>query len=219
MKILLISEGRCGSYSLLEWLSTNFNLKIFAELEDIDITDDYVVKRGLDSIDMVNEYEYVIRLYREDVIGATESNLWAIRNNTWHFDYTISREFLITNHEEIVTMMNTFNTENEILKNIDKGLLISYEEIFLDGTGQDKLETYFNFKSEEKLVNKLNKIRTQSHISDFNITRNLIIDEQNTNILKKDVDLHLLLKENTELKDMISSLQDEIKILKTKRVI
>lgn len=138
MKILLISNGRCGSYSVLEWLSENLNLTIIPELEDINVNDDFIVKRAPDNIRNISQYDFIIRLYRENVASTAESNHWAINHNEWHKNYEIPYEYLVENHDEIKQMVVDFTNENEKIRNMNVGLLVTYEEIFMDKTGKKK---------------------------------------------------------------------------------
>ena len=107
MKILIIAMGRCGSHSLIDWLGEEFDLKIIYENEDKDISlvDNYIIKRHPSSDLITEEYDYVIRLIRENTILTAESTLWAEEKQKFHQrgkeKYIIDEDFLIRNHREI----------------------------------------------------------------------------------------------------------------------
>ena len=70
MKILLLSEGRTGSYSVMDWLSLDLKLRIISELQPCDYinTDNIILKRTLSNNDFNLEdikcFDKVIVLYR-----------------------------------------------------------------------------------------------------------------------------------------------------------
>jgi hypothetical protein len=157
MKILLIAKGRCGSHSLMDWLSNDFNLVKIYENGDVDtsILNDYILKRH-PSLDLITDgYDYVIRLIRENTILTSESNVWAQEKQKYHpvdnEKYIIDEDFLINNHEEIWNKKIGYDEFNNMITNINAGLLVTYEEIFIHGTGQEKIENYMGFKSNSKL--------------------------------------------------------------------
>ena len=197
MKILLISNGRCGSHSVLEWLSENLNLGIITELEDNNLRDDFVVKRSPDNVNDINQYDFVIKLYRENVISCSESNHWAINHHSWHTNYEIPYEYLVENNNEIKEMVVDFTNENEKIRNIDVGLLVTYEEIFMDKTGEEKMENHINFKSKIKLDTDIKKTRKLNLNRSTHITYQLIIED----LLRKNKEL-LIMNEKLNIKDV-----------------
>ena len=54
------------------------------------------------------------------------------------------------------------NRHNEELKNLGVGLLLSYEEIFLENTGQKKIEEYIGFESKSNLYDPRHKLRVKN---------------------------------------------------------
>jgi hypothetical protein len=54
------------------------------------------------------------------------------------------------------------NRNNEELKNLGVGLLLSYEEIFLENTGQKKIEEYIGFESKSNLYDPRHKLRVKN---------------------------------------------------------
>jgi hypothetical protein len=170
MKILVIAKGRCGSHSLIDWLGEEFDLKTVYENEDKDISvvDDYIIKRHPSTDYIIEEYDYVIRLIRENTLLTSESRMWAEDKKKYHpkgkEKYVIDEDFLIKNHREIWSKKIGYDESNNIIRNIDVGILVTYEELFLHGTGQEKIENYIGFKSTTKINTDLKKGRL--HIMD-----------------------------------------------------
>ena len=116
MKILLISNGRTGSYSICEWLSKELNVKFITEIEDslnYKVEDNFILKRTLSNNDFdlkdIIFFNKIIILYRKNTLKQSESNLYAILRKKWHHYsnsiidgyYEIDEDFLINNHETI----------------------------------------------------------------------------------------------------------------------
>jgi hypothetical protein len=157
MKILLIAKGRCGSHSLMDWIIEKFNLIKVSENDNKDIllVNDYIIKRHPTPDLITDGYDYVIRLIRENTILCAESDLWAFHKQKYHPDekekYIIDEGFLINHHKEIWDQKDGLDQSNDVIRNMDVGLFVTYEEIFIHGTGQEKIENYMGFKSNSKL--------------------------------------------------------------------
>jgi hypothetical protein len=214
MKILVIAKGRCGSHSLIDWLGEEFDLKIVYENEDKDISvvDDYIIKRHPSTDYIIEEYDYVIRLIRENTLLTSESLMWAKDKKKYHpkgkEKYVIDEDFLIKNHREIWSKKIGYDESNNIIRNIDVGILVTYEELFLHGTGQEKIENYIGFKSTTKINTDLKKGRL--HIMDKTVytTYDLAYD--------KIINLELELEFEDTLKEkelIINNLNEKIKNL------
>jgi hypothetical protein len=165
MKILVIAKGRCGSHSLIDWLGEEFDLKTIYETEDTDTSNlkNYCIKR-FPTPDLVTEgYDYIIRLIRENTILTAESDVWAEEKQKYHpkgkEKYIIDEDFLIKNHREIWGRKKGYDESNDKIKGMSVGILVTYEELFLHGTGQEKIEKYVGFKSTSKLDTDLKKGR------------------------------------------------------------
>jgi len=190
MKILVIAKGRCGSHSLIDWLGEEFDIKTIYENEDKDISvvDDYIIKRHPSTDYIVEEYDYVIRLIRENTILTSESRMWAEDKKKYHpkgkEKYIIDEDFLIKNHIEIWDSKITYDRSNNEIRNMDVGILVTYEELFLHGTGQEKIEKYMSFKSTTKLDTDLKKSRF--HVMDKTVytTYDLAFNKKINNIIQ-----------------------------------
>lgn len=215
MKILLIASFRCGSYSVLDWLRDELNLKVFGEYDIVDVDDNYVVKRvpDLELLKNIDKYDYVIRLYRHDTLMSAESNIFAIINNKWRQHnnerYELNEKFLIDNHDLIINSKIEFDESNKLLKNINAGILISYEEIFEENIGQKLLEEYLNFESKTSLNIPQKKFRRDNFR-----TRNVSLDYEIKLLKEKNLDLvDKIIKTNEANKELLKTIK-ELKSLK-----
>jgi hypothetical protein len=172
MKILLLSEGRTGSYSVMDWLSLDLKLRIIGEQQPCDYVnqDNMIVKRTLSNGDFnledIKYFDKIIVLYRENTLQQAESSLWAILEKKWHHSfgtqdgfYVTDDSYLIENHKEIWDNKYRLDKSLFIYKSLDFGLKISYEDIFDNLIGQKMLEDYIGFTSTTTLALSSNKLR------------------------------------------------------------
>jgi hypothetical protein len=189
MKILILSEGRTGSYSVMEWIRESLGLEIIGESVEYDYigNDNYIFKRTLSNnnfdLNDIKYFDKVIVLYREDTLEQAESNVYAILKQKWHHNfktndgfYELDEDFLIKNRKEIWDAKYSFDNLNEQYKNINKGIKLTYEDIFIKNIGQEIIEKYIEFKSNIVLNNEVNKLRKDNK-------------DGKINFLKKEVDL------------------------------
>jgi hypothetical protein len=221
MKILVIARGRCGSHSLIDWLGEEFDLKTIYENEDTDTSNlkNYCIKR-FPTPDLVTEgYDYIIRLIRENTILTAESDVWAREKQKYHpmgrEKYIIDESFLRKNHNEIWNKKIGYDESNDLITNMPVGILVTYEELFLRGTGQEKIEKYIGFKSITKLDTDLKKGRF--HIMDKTAFITYDLAYNKTTILEKIVKEKDLIIDN--LNEKIKNLSNPQEISKEKDLI
>lgn len=217
MKILLLSEGRTGSYSVMDWLSLDLKLRIIDEQQPCDYVnqDNMIVKRTLSNGDFnlkdIKYFDKIIVLYREDTLQQSESSLWAILKKKWHHTfntrdsfYMIDDRYLIENHKEIWDIKYQFDKSLVIYKSLDFGLKISYEDIFDNLIGQKMLEGYIGFTSTTTLTLSSNKLRTHNPIQTIN---SLVREMSRINIAleNKNQEIGNLYKEINNLKEIIKN--------------
>ena len=186
MKILIYSEGRVGSHSLGRWLSQNLSMQFVAESMEFDYENNdnfirkiyFYPKHGTNTSQQwfveknpvkFECFDKVIRLYRENTLDQSISYLQTIDTQRFHhsdnkFDayYELTKEFCDKYYPEIYRTMKMSNRNNEELKNLGVGLLLSYEEIFLENTGQKKIEEYLGFKSQTDIYDPRHKLRVKN---------------------------------------------------------
>lgn len=186
MKILIYSEGRVGSHSLGRWLSQNLSIQFVSESMEFDYenNDNFIRKIYFYPKHSTNTtqqwsveknpvkfecFDKVIRLYRENTLDQSISNLQRIDTQSFHYSenkfdayYELTKEFCDKYYLEIYRTIKMLKRNNEELKNIGVGLLLSYEEIFLENTGQKKIEEYLGFKSQTDIYDPRHKLRIEN---------------------------------------------------------
>ena len=212
MKILLISNGRTGSYSICEWLSKELNLKFITEIEDslnYKVEDNFILKRTLSNNDFdlkdIIFFNKIIILYRKNTLKQSESNLYAILRKKWHHYsnsiidgyYEIDEDFLINNHETIWNSKYQLDNEKNKMLNLKFGFKISYEEIFEDKIGQKLISDYVGFTPITNLDFKL-KMRTNDNQSQINS-----YEREVKRLLIKNEELKTTLEKYEELKTLV----------------
>ena len=170
MKILLISNGRTGSYSICKWLSNELNIKFITEIDhslNYKVEDNFILKRTLSNNDFdlkdIIFFNKIIILYRKNTLKQAESSLYAILRKKWHHYsdsiidgyYEIDEDFLINNHETIWNSKCQLDEEKNKILNLKFGFKISYEEIFEDKIGQELISDYVGFTPKTNLDFKL----------------------------------------------------------------
>jgi hypothetical protein len=186
MKILIYSEGRVGSHSLGRWLSQNLGMAFIAESMKFDYenNDDFIRKiyfipKHISEANLqwmtekeevkFDNFDKVIRLYRKNTFEQSISYLHTlhskkIQHSEGKFDayYELNKEFCDKYYIDIYRTMNYSDMSNNELKTINQGLLISYEEIFVENTGQKLIEEYIGFKSQIDIYDSRNKLRIEN---------------------------------------------------------
>jgi hypothetical protein len=213
MRILLISNGRTGSYSICEWLSKELNLKFIVERDlsfNYKIGNNFILKRTLfnNNFDLedVKYFDKIIILYRKNTLKQSESNLYAILRKKWHHNsdsiidgyYKIDKDFLIKNHEIIWDSKYQMDNEKNEMLNLKFGLKISYEEIFEDKIGQKLISDYIDFNPKTNLDFEL-KMRKNDDQSQ--------IDSYEREIKRLLLNIQYLKNDNEELNNVISFLK------------
>ena len=207
MKILIYSEGRVGSHSLGRWLSQNLSMPFIAESEEFDYENNdnfirkiyFYPKHGSNTYQqwLVEKkpvkfecFDKVIRLYRENTLDQSISYLQRIDTQQFHYSenkfdayYELTKEFCDKYYPEIYRTIKMLNRHNEELKNLGVGLLLSYEEIFLENTGQKKIEEYIGFESKSNLYDPRHKLRVKNEQIDLYLDKLLENYRQNIKII------------------------------------
>ena len=235
MKIILLSEGRTGSYSVMEWIKKHFNYKIIEELIPFDYINNqnFILKRTLSNndfdLDDLVYFDKIIILYRENTFEQAESSIYAILNKKWHHTngtndgyYEMDEQFLIDHHDDIWKSVRNYEEYLKTYKSINVGLKISYEEIFVFKTGQKKLEEYLDINSTFSLDDNFNKLRKINNLSTINSLIREIKKIRNE-LEKKNEEIDGLYKKNNDLINRIKQTNDilnsKLHISKTKKTL
>ena len=186
MKILIYSEGRVGSHSLGKWLSKNLGMSFIAESMEFDYDNNdnfirkiYFIPKHSSKVNLqwmtekgevkFDNFDKVIRLYRKNTFEQSISYLHTLHSKKFQhsdgkFDayYELNKEFCDKYYIEIYRTMRYSDMSNNELKNINQGLLISYEEIFVENTGQKLIEEYIGFESKTDIFDQKHKLRVKN---------------------------------------------------------
>lgn len=140
MKILILSHTRCGSTTLCKWITnelkiqldeTPYNKNTFNSVfEKTDIIRKIVIEEYLPSNEVINKFDKVICLSRENTIDASISFIIANSTNHWHNEYEVTDDWILNNNSEILNMSHRYNIMKNQLKKIN-GFHITYEEIYI----------------------------------------------------------------------------------------
>jgi hypothetical protein len=186
MKILIYSEGRVGSHSLGRWLSQNLGMSFIAESMEFDYDNNdnfirkiYFIPKHSSEVNLqwmtekgevkFDNFDKVIRLYRKNTFEQSISYLHTLHSKKFQhsdgkFDayYELDKEFCDKYYIDIYRTMRYSDMSNNELKNINQGLLISYEEIFVENTGQKLIEEYIGFESKTDIFDQKHKLRVKN---------------------------------------------------------
>jgi hypothetical protein len=173
MKILIYSEGRVGSHSLGGWLSKELSLPFIPESTEFDYetNDNFIKKIYFSPKNKINFecFDKVIRLYRQNtfeqsisLLKLTTTQLFRHTENKFNSYYEIDREFCDNNYRGIFEINKTLISNNTELKNLEIGLILSYEQIFLENVGQKLIEEYIGFKSKTDIYDLRHKLRIET---------------------------------------------------------
>lgn len=163
MKLLIYTTHRTGSTSLAQLLMTHFNCdyqregfynnknfsKIISSVENIIIKltpseADYNIVR--------NDFDKCIVLIRDNIKEQAESRLYAETIQKYFSPYEINDSFLKENLDALNHMKNIIKAENEILRNCQNCLHITYEDLYY-GNGLKSIENYLEINTVLKLDN------------------------------------------------------------------
>ena len=177
MKILIVAQSRSGSSSLQQCISYAFGFSYMREPfsswredfeKDIAViknTENIVVKvcnndfykhsNFQDENDFFALFDKVIGLTRDSTYQTVSSFLIATHFNSWH-ESSKDKVFSIKDYEKV--MRDNFDfwyKETEIYKNKIKSFNIpqfTYEELYVDDTGWERLEGYLGIKLDKTAV-------------------------------------------------------------------
>lgn len=166
MRILILSELRSGSTSLLNWFKLNTNYSVvfqpitnskyiskkkstkslmYDDVRNIDsykyITKNIVIKEvapidECELLTILEKMDKVIILFREDYENQLKSFLFASNTDKWESSYIYDSKFIIDKDHSLLD-----NSKTQIQKYKSKYFSISYEDLYFRG-GIKKLIDY-----------------------------------------------------------------------------
>lgn len=184
MRILIYTDYRTGSKSLGEWIEFETGISYYHELLNpkseeyqagikLEMLDECIVKISTDNkwsyATGKNFFDKRIILTREDSLAQAESVVWANIHNRWHTSeingkwdisyYEIDHEFLSANKESIQAVRESIIKRNDYFKSLEDCIHVTYEDLYFNNTGGEKIASYLGFTPKINIVNPQNKLR------------------------------------------------------------
>lgn len=160
MKILVLSHTRCGSTTLCKWLSkelnieldeTPYNEKTFNYIfSKNDIIRKIVIIEYCPNDEIINKFDKVICLFRENSVDAAISFIVANNNNIWHDQYSVTKNWIDENKNEIIKKEHQYVYKKNKLKKL-KVFQITYENMYINKTDVNRVISYLNIQNPKYL--------------------------------------------------------------------
>jgi hypothetical protein len=160
MRILILSHTRCGSTTLCKWISkeldieldaTHYDLKKFNSVfEKNNIIRKIVIEEYNPPDEVIEKFDKVICLSRENSIDSAISFINADTKGKWHETYEITNEWINDNKNKIINTVHKFEYLKNRLKY--KNLFhIKYENMYVNKTDVNKVISYLNIENPKHL--------------------------------------------------------------------
>jgi hypothetical protein len=184
MRILIYTDYRTGSRSLGEWLELETGITYYHELLNpkhqeffkgikLEKMNECIVKISTDNKwnydNGKNFFDKRIILTRDDSMAQAESVVWANIHNKWHNNvvndkwnisyYEIDDKFLSDNEEKIRSIRESIVRKNEYFKSLKDCIHVTYEDLYFNKKGGEKIASYLGFTPKINIVNPENKLR------------------------------------------------------------
>lgn len=185
MKILILSHTRCGSTTLCKWISKELNIELDESpynkktfdtvFEKMDVIRKIVIEEYLPPNNVINKFDKIICLSRENTIDASISFLIANNTNIWHNEYEVTDDWILKNNFEISNMSHRYDIMKNQLKKIN-GLHVTYEEIYIKNN-TSKLLKYLNISDTyflDMLSNNKKYRKDKNSLINYDKSKNLI---------------------------------------------
>ena len=186
MKILILSYTRCGSTTLCKWISKELNIELDetpydkTRFESIfkktNIIKKIVVEEYIPSNEIINKFDKVICLSRENTIDTSISFIMANNTNIWHNTYTVSSDWILEHKFEISNMSHRYDVMKNSLKKIN-GFNITYENMYVNKTDVNRVISYLNIENPKHLdmIDYDKKYRKDIYTLTYDIKRKNLI--------------------------------------------
>jgi hypothetical protein len=186
MKILILSHTRCGSTTLCKWISNELNIELdetpydkntFNSIfEKHNIIRKIVIEEYIPPTNIINKFDKVICLSRENSIDTAISFINADNKGIWHDTYKITNEWINDNKNKIIETVYKYEHLKTRLKN--KILFkITYENMYLNKTDVNRVISYLNIENPKHLhmIDNDKKYRKDTYTLTYDITTKNII--------------------------------------------
>ena len=156
MKILILSHTRCGSTTLCKWISkeldieldeTHYDFKQFNSVfEKNNIIRKIVIEEYNPSNEVIEKFDKVICLSRENDIDSAISFINADNKGRWYDTYEITNEWINDNRNKIIETIYKYEHLKNSLKNKDV-FQITYENMYINKTDVNRVVSYLNIEN------------------------------------------------------------------------
>lgn len=155
MNVCVICYGRTGGTSFGNWLSKELNMEYIHEpfntnhnhlyiYKNIDYNKNkFVIKLQPEQLELIPNSKKKIGLIRENVIDCAISFLHAMENDKWHRGYSITEHWIESRIEKLNLLKEGIEKQNNIIKNMDLDILVTYEGVYENQTDIDRLQKFF----------------------------------------------------------------------------
>ena len=160
MKVLILSHTRCGSTTLCKWISkeldieldeTHYDFKQFNSVfEKNNIIRKIVIEEYNPSNEVIEKFDKVICLSRENIIDSAISFINADNKGRWHDTYETTNEWINDNKNKIIETVYKYEHLKTSLKN--KNLFqITYENMYINKTDVNRVISYLKIENPRHL--------------------------------------------------------------------
>ena len=186
MRILILSHTRSGSTTLCKWLSKELDLFLNETPYDKNTFDDIfksnniirkiVIEEYNPPNEVIEKFDKVICLSRENNIDSAISFINANNKVRWHDTYEITNEWINDNKNKIIEMVYKYEHLKTYLKNKDI-FQITYENMYINKTDVNRVISYLNIENPRHLdmIDYDKKYRKDTHNLTHDFKRKNII--------------------------------------------
>lgn len=186
MKILVLSHTRSGSTVFCKWLSKELNIELdetqyhYKTFNTLFNKDKIIIKIVIEEYDPPNEivekFDKVICITRENSIESAISFVNADTKAEWHVTYKLTNEWIDSNKDKIIKRVYIFQHLKKHLKNKDL-FQITYENIYINKVDIDRVLSYLHIEKPKHLdmLDYGKKYRTDTFTLNYDFKRKNII--------------------------------------------
>ena len=160
MRILILSHTRCGSTTLCKWISKELNFEVDYDHYDANTFNSIFIKNNIIKKIVIEEYnppneviekfDKVICLSRENNIDSAISFINADNKSRWHDIYEITNEWIEDNKNKIIETVYKYEQLKTFLKNKDL-FQITYENMYINKIDVNSVISYLNIENPKHL--------------------------------------------------------------------
>ena len=160
MRILILSHTRCGSTTLCKWISNELNIELDETpydkntlnsiFEKNNIIKKIVIEEYNPPNEVIEKFDKVICLSRENNIDSAISFINADIKGLWHDTYKITKEWIDKNKNQILEESNRYDKMKYKIKTYN-GFQITYENMYINKTDVNRVIGYLNIENPKHL--------------------------------------------------------------------